>query len=234
MSKLGLLSCLLIITQAGCSVVGVRTAEELEYDVLEEQDDFEIREYAPYISAEASKGGENGQVQGSLFRVLAGYIFGKNTTEESIAMTAPVLMKEDNNSEEEGAIAASENEEDSSEKIAMTAPVIMEKSDEGAWKMAFSMPAEYTMETLPKPLDDRITLVEVPARTLAVIRFSGSFNDWETRAEKEAALLAWLKDHPEFSASGKPFYAGYDPPFTVPFLRRNEVLIEVDRVGETQ
>jgi len=192
-------------------VVGVRTAEELKYTVVDAEESFEVRSYAPYIAAEASTT-DSDNVNRSLFRILAGYIFGKNTTEESIPMTAPVVM---------------EAEKDTSEKIAMTAPVIMEEEGESGWKMAFSMPSEYTMETLPKPLDPRVSLVEVPSRILAVVRFSGTFNNAEKRVEMEQALRSWLEEKQQYKAVGQAFYAGYDPPFTMPFLRRNEVLVEV-------
>lgn len=209
------------LIQAGCSVVGVRTAEELQYNVIVEDDNFEIREYAPYISAKASTEDKSRNPNG-LFRILAGYIFGNNTTDESIAMTAPVVMEEGRPAKDEEAAR------DTSANIAMTAPVIMDESEEGTWTMAFSMPAEYSMESLPKPLDNRVSLVEVPASTVAVIRYSGSFNDRGKRVEMKEALLFWVQEHPSYKASGKPFYAGYDPPFTVPFLRRNEVLVEVE------
>jgi len=211
MTKLPGVVALVAILQVGCSVVGVRTAEELKYTVVEAEESFEVRSYAPYIAAEASTT-DSDNVNSSLFRILAGYIFGKNTTEESIPMTAPVVMEAEN---------------DTSEKIAMTAPVIMEEGSGGSWTMAFSMPAEYNMNTLPKPLDDRITLVEVPARTLAVIRYSGSFSNRDKREKMKEALLRWVDTHPSYIAKGEAFYAGYDPPFTMPFLRRNEVLLEV-------
>ena len=131
-------------------------------------------------------------------------------------------------------MALEESPPEEGEQIAMTAPVIMEESSEGKWKMAFSMPAKYTMENIPKPLDERVKLVEVPARTLAVVQYSGSFNNTEKREEMEQALAEWLAQHPDYRAKGKIFYAGYDPPFTVPFLRRNEVLVEVERTGNSQ
>ena len=223
MNSIRVLMIFTIVFHVGCSVVGIRTAEELKYTVLEEDEAFEIRKYAPYLSAEASTTGEAKEVQSPLFRILAGYIFGKNTTEESISMTAPVVL----NPEEPAPV-----ENSKSEDIAMTAPVIMEESAQGTWKMAFSMPAEYTMSTIPKPLDDRISLIEVPSRTLAVIQYSGSFNDLEERASMEKALVEWIARNPGYQAMGEPFYAGYDPPFTLPFLRRNEVLIEVEAILE--
>jgi hypothetical protein len=200
---------------AGCSVFGIRTAEELKYNVVSKSGDFEIREYQPYILAEASMQGSYEKVQGDLFRILAGYIFGKNTTETKIAMTAPVQTNPET--------------KDTSEKIAMTAPVLMKPEGQEIWKMAFSMPSKYTMQTLPKPLDPRVTLIEVPAKTFAVIRFSGSYDNLETRHRKTEELSKWLATQTQYKKVSQPVFAGYDPPFTIPFLRRNEVLIEIEQ-----
>ncbi|MGD8571176.1 MAG: heme-binding protein [Gammaproteobacteria bacterium] len=200
---------------AGCSVFGIRTAEELKYSVVSKSGDFEIREYEPYISAVASMKGPYEEVQGDLFRTLAGYIFGKNSTDSKIAMTAPVQTNPENN--------------DTSEKIAMTAPVLMAPESEGVWKMAFSMPSKYTMQSLPKPLDPNVTLVEVPAKKFAVIRFSGSYDDLEKRRNKAGELSKWLSKQSQYKVVSAPVFAGYDPPFTLPFLRRNEVLIEIEK-----
>ncbi len=215
MLKLLRINGLLILTlsMAGCSVFGIRTAEELKYDVISKSGDFEIRSYEPYVSAVATMKGPYDQVQGDLFRVLAAYIFGKNTTDSKIAMTAPVQTNPETS--------------DSSEKIAMTAPVVLEPESEGAWKMSFSMPSEYTMQSLPKPLDPQVSLVKVPAKKFAVIRFSGSFDDLEKRRSKSEELSKWLATQPQYKKMSEPVFAGYDPPFTLPFLRRNEVMIEI-------
>jgi DNA gyrase inhibitor GyrI len=130
-------------------------------------------------------------------------------------MTAPVQTNPENN--------------DTSEKIAMTAPVLMAPESEGVWKMAFSMPSKYTMQSLPKPLDPNVTLVEVPAKKFAVIRFSGSYDDLEKRRNKAGDLSKWLSKQSQYKVVSAPVFAGYDPPFTLPFLRRNEVLIEIEK-----
>ena len=200
---------------ASCSVFGIRTAEELKYTVVSKSGDFEIRNYEPYISAVATMKGPYKEVQGDLFRILAGYIFGKNTTDSKIAMTAPVQTNPES--------------KDSSEQIAMTAPVVLQPESDGVWKMAFSMPSEYTMQNLPKPLDPDITLVQVPAKLFAVIRFTGSFDDLEKRRSKAEELSKWLLTQPQYKSVGEPVFAGYDPPFTLPYLRRNEVLIEIEK-----
>jgi DNA gyrase inhibitor GyrI len=199
---------------AGCSVFGIRTAEELKYDVISKSGDIEIRKYQPYISAVASMKGSYDEVQGDLFRILAGYIFGKNSTDSKIAMTAPVQTNPET--------------KDTSEKIAMTAPVVMKPERKGVWKMAFSMPSKYTMQSLPKPLDPKVTLVEIPAKKFAVIRFSGSYDNLQKRSSKTEELSKWLSTQSQYKKVSEPVFAGYDPPFTLPFLRRNEVLIEIE------
>lgn len=204
----------LMISMVGCSVFGVRTTEELKYNIVTLSDDIEIREYKPYIAATTSMQGSYEAVQSDLFRTLAGYIFGKNSTDSKIAMTAPVQTNPE--------IKAS------SEKIDMTAPVLMQSESTDLWSMTFSMPSKYTIQTLPKPLDSKIMLIEVPAKKIAVIRFSGSYDDLEKRRSKAAELLDWLAAQ-QYKAVSKPVFAGYDPPFTLPFLRRNEVLIEIER-----
>ena len=128
-------------------------------------------------------------------------------------MTAPVQMNPDM--------------KETSEQIAMTAPVVMQPESEGIWKMAFSMPSKYTMQNLPKPLDPEITLIEVPAKKFAVIRFSGSYDNLEKRRDKAEELSKWLSTQTQYKKLSEPVFAGYDPPFTIPFLRRNEVLIEI-------
>ena len=208
----------------GCSVFGIRTAEELDYVVLSSTSDVELRQYAPHIAAQATLKGSYGDVQGNLFRILAGYIFGGNASQEDIAMTAPVVMAEP----EHGAAGGSGEAE--SERIAMTAPVTMAVSAGGLWTMSFSMPAKYSITSLPKPLNEKVSLVEMPDRTVAVVRFSGFFDDTAKRVEGERILMQWLESRPDYRRAGELFYAGYDPPFTLPFLRRNEVLIVVERL----
>jgi hypothetical protein len=142
------------------------------------------------------------------FRLIADYIFGNNTSttggSEKISMTAPVTM------------------EPKSEKISMTAPVSMEKTD-GQWRVHFVMPSQYTLDTLPAPNNLAVTLREVPASNYAVIRFSGLAGENKT-AKKTSELIVWL-DSRGITPIGKPELARYNPPWTLPFLRRNEVMV---------
>lgn len=182
--------------------------EEPNYTVIEQAEDFELRQYEPYIVAQTLVEGDFSEVGNEGFRRLAGYIFGKNRKEESIDMTAPV------------------NQEPSSEKIAMTAPVNQQVED-GKWRITFTMPAEYTLETLPTPLDDRVTLKRQPGRLIAAIRYSGTWSK-DRYEEKEGSLKSVLEER-GLEAVGEPIFARYNSPFALWFLRRNEVLIPVER-----
>ena len=143
------------------------------------------------------------------FRLLANYIFGNNTASggggEKIQMTAPVGM------------------EPRSEKVSMTAPVSMQESD-GRWRVSFVMPSRYTMETLPRPNSAAVTIRQIPETRYAVIRFSG-LTGAKRVAQKTQDLLAWLEGK-GLKASGAPELARYNPPWTLPFLRRNEILLK--------
>ncbi|HWR89636.1 MAG TPA: heme-binding protein [Dissulfurispiraceae bacterium] len=180
--------------------------EEAKYTVLSKDGDFEIRQYEPYIVAETIVEGDFDDVGNEGFRRLFQYISGKNRKKESIAMTAPV------------------SQDAASQKIAMTAPVNQESTG-GAWRITFMMPSEYTLETLPEPLDQRVVLKEVPGRRVAAITYSGT---WSRKRydEKEALLRAFVQKQ-ALRPLGEPVFARYNPPFMPWFMRRNEVLIPV-------
>ncbi len=192
---------------AGCSVLGKRTANEPPYKVLSQDGEIEIRQYGEMIVAETVVEGSYGQTSGAAFSRLAGYIFGKNRAKQKFAMTAPVLQ------------------EPVSEKISMAAPVIQEKKG-NAWVMSFVMPEGYRLETLPVPLDDAVKLRMLPGRKVGVIRYSGLHSEHNLRnfAEK---LTGWLEKNGNRVLSGARA-ASYDPPWTLPFLRRNEVHIDIE------
>ncbi|NWG45985.1 MAG: heme-binding protein [Alphaproteobacteria bacterium] len=205
------LLALAFVTFQGCAVMA--EVEEPAFGVERSEPPFELRRYAPMIVAEVEVGGSREQAVNAGFRILADYIFGGNAPRETIEMTAPVTQSES-------------PAEPAGEKIAMTAPV-QQTGREGRWTVRFVMPSEWTLDTLPRPNDPRIALVPVPERLLASVRFSGVPR--ETRlAEKSAALDAWIAAA-GLTPRGEPVYAFYDPPWTLPFLRRNEVLREVAR-----
>ncbi len=190
-----------------CSAVGARQAEEPAYKIVAEAGWAEIRQYGPRIAAETVVDGDEEGTRSAGFRRLAGYIFGDNQGGTKIAMTAPVAQ------------------ESAGAKIAMTAPVSQTQDASGRWRIRFFMPASFTMQTLPKPNDPAVMLVPVPPEMFAVLRFSGSIG-----AQAVAAHTADLVRGLENSAwrpAGAPVAWFYDPPWTLPPLRRNEVAIPV-------
>lgn len=194
---------------AGCSVVGVRSGtEEPKYQVLDRVGSVEIRQYGPRIAAETVIEANEDRARGEGFRRIAGYIFGANHARAKIAMTAPVAQS-------------------SAEKIAMTAPVAQSMDASGRWVVRFFMPSSSTMEGLPVPDDARVRLVEVGPETMGVIRFSGFASVSAMQAQRSALLAALQKG--AWTPNGLPVAWYYDPPWTLPFFRRNEVAVAVTR-----
>lgn len=168
---------------------------------------IEVRQYQPRLAAEVVVTGNEDETRSAGFRKLAAFIFGDNRADQSIAMTAPVSQSR-------------------AEKIAMTAPVAQSEAAPGQWRVRFFMPAEYTLDTLPEPTAPDIAVVEVPPETFAVVRFSGSRAPKAVR-EETANLLTALENS-EWQVVGEPEALFYDPPWTLWFLRRNEVAVRVE------
>ncbi len=187
------------------STVG-RRVEQPSYDLEGRDADFEIRRYPGRIVAETRVAGAWRRAGNEGFRRLISYIKGANRRGEGVAMTAPVAQRS------------------AGERIAMTAPVGQHR-EAGAWTVSFTMPSARTIATLPAPTDARISLRELPARRVAVVRFRGRWSEAEFE-RRAAALARWAGDHGLVVAS-TPEVNRYDPPWTPPFLRRNEVWLEV-------
>jgi SOUL heme-binding protein len=202
------------LAEGAGSVVGVRVGtEEPRHTVEQTVNGLQIRRYDPRIAAETViRDTEEGARNGG-FRRLAGYIFGANHANSKIAMTAPVSQQR--------------GQANGGERIAMTAPVTQEAGPDGTWMIRFFMPAKWTMETLPAPNDEAVKLVTVPAATFAVLRFTGDRGAGAV-ASRTDELLRLLEDT-EFQQAGPPVAWFYDPPWTVPWLRRNEVAVPVTR-----
>jgi hypothetical protein len=184
--------------------------EEPDYTVIETFDEFELRHYPPYLVAEVDVEGGFDEGGNSAFRILAGYIFGDNRAAEKMKMTAPVESR----SQDEG------------EKMKMTAPVTAVSSDEMT-TFAFVMERKYTMDTLPVPNDRRIRIREMPERVMAVRRYSGRWT--EANYENQLQLLETATSAAGFEIVRDPVLARYNSPFSLPMLRRNEVMLEVTR-----
>ena len=186
------------------SVAGIRTEEEPKYEVIGKIGIVEIRRYAPRLAAETIVAGEEEKARGEGFNRLAGYIFGKNKGERNGETTAT------------GAQAPS--------RIAMTAPVT-QKAVEGGWRIRFFLPASFTKNTAPEPINAAVTITEVEAGTYAVLRFTGSTGA-EAVAAQTATLSAVVRGS-DWSATDGAVAWFYNPPWTLPPLRRNEVAIPV-------
>jgi hypothetical protein len=200
------------LIDAGGSLVGVRNGtEEPAYSVERLTDGLEIRHYGQRIAAETTVHADEVSARNAGFRRLAGYIFGDNQSSTKIAMTAPVVQQ-----------AGGQG----GEKIAMTAPVSQEAGADGEWVIRFFMPANKTLETLPKPNDTAVRLFTIPAQTVAVRRFSGS-RDHGAIASQTAELISALRDD-GFEPIGTPAAWFYDPPWTVPVMRRNEIAVAIE------
>ena len=168
---------------------------------------YEIRAYPSHIVAQTIVKGAHQQAMNLGFRIIAGYIFGGNTKKESIAMTAPV-----------------KEEQLVSTKIAMTAPVTF-NIEGNSRVVSFVMPKSYSLDTLPTPNDSRVKLVKVPPRKMAVLHFSWFRNSDRIDEMKKKLLLALSRDKIEII--GNPSYAGYNAPWTPPWMIRNEIMIEI-------
>lgn len=188
--------------------------EEPKYTLIEKNDAFEIRKYAPYLVAQTEVTGTFDEMGNKAFRILFKYISGENQQRSKIKMTAPIIK---------------ESTENNGLKIQMTAPVIQEidKINPKSATFSFVMPQSFTLAILPIPLDDRINLKEIPAKTVAVLKYSGGWG--EEKYKKNEAILLKALDEADIITIGKPSFARYNSPFVLWFMRRNEIMIEVQR-----
>lgn len=197
-----------IIAWIGVGVVTEHGVREPAFVVERSADGYEIRRYAPYIVAEAQVPTGTEDPLGTGFRMLFKYIGGANQGSRKIDMTAPVLR-----------------EELEAEKIPMTKPVLR-RQEQGVTRVAFVLPPSYTLETAPQPTNPRIRIREIPARRLAVLRFSGYAT--ESVVEEKRERLASLLSRDGLRPAGGFMEAFYNPPWTPPFMRRNEVMVLIE------
>jgi hypothetical protein len=192
---------------ASCSLFGIQSVKEASYNVLQDNAHIQIRYYQPLVVAQTKVIADYKSASNVAFKRLFDYITGSNKKQQKIAMTAPVIQ------------------EAQAEEIAMTAPVIQEKSGQ-AWLMSFVLPAEYTLANAPIPLDPEITLKEVPSKKTAVLQYSGFLSE-QGIEEKTKQLQTWLVEQ-GYKSISPARSAGFDPPWTLPFFRRNEVHIDIE------
>ena len=193
--------------------------EEPIFKVLVTDGSFEIRQYAPMLVAETLVEGDMDEASSKGFRLIADFIFGNNQvsnaqTKSKIAMTAPVTA------------------EPQSSKISMTAPVTLEPSSAAMtmqtakqWRISFVMPSQYTMENIPKPNNNAVRLKEIPGKYFAVQTYSG-FNTLARVQRKTDETVAWAGKR-SLKVIGTPQISRYDPPWTLPIFRRNEIMVEI-------
>ncbi|SDQ19665.1 SOUL family heme-binding protein [Natronobacterium texcoconense] len=193
-----------IVTASGLwSFYQRRTTETVPYTVVDRVGEFELRRYPPTILVETTAASDR-----EAFRRLFRYISGENESADSVSMTAPVELGAE------------------SQQIPMTAPVETASSDGEEVRMAFYLPQEYDLESAPRPTSDDVELVTAPERILAVRRFAGRRTD--DRVARESERLLETLERAGLTPAREPFYMGYDAPWTLPFLRRNEVATRVE------
>ena len=214
-----LLFCFLAALLIGTNAMAV---EEPKFETVVQEARFEVRQYAAFIVAETLVDGDMDAASSKGFRRIADYIFGNNTVSQlaantKIAMTAPVTIQP----------------ESQTVTLAMTAPVALEPVSGGLgmggaqrWRVHFVMPSQYSMVTLPTPKNDAVTLREVPARRVAIAKYSGFNTEGRIREETEA-LVAWMQTR-QLIAAGPAQLARYDPPWVLPIWRRNEIHIDIN------
>lgn len=212
----GLVASALLLGLASCSVFGGNAVDEPSHRVTLRDGDIEIREYMPYAIAKTTVSAPFDDAVSIGFDRLFSYISGENRTTTKVKMTAPVVT------------------EPAGEKISMTAPVLVEPKremgmadvmDQAAadWRISFVLPSAYTAATAPKPNDRSVSLHDIDKRLIAVIRFNGRFRI-EVAEENRRKLAKWLEGRGQAHLDDWKF-AGYNPPWTIPALRRNEVMV---------
>jgi hypothetical protein len=177
--------------------VAVMSLDEPEYEVIEQTDAFELRQYKPFVVAETRVDGDFDEVGSRAFSSLVSYIQGGNQGGRNLPMTAPVNQQR-----------------------------IADDNDD-TWLFQFVMPKEYVLQMLPQPMDEAVTLRQIPARLVAARRYSGGWGEQKYR-DNEQALLDALRQE-RLMPVGAPIFARYNAPFVPGFLRRNEVLVDVER-----
>ena len=196
------------IMLGACSMFGYNTGvKEPPFSALKTDGAYELREYPHIVMVTSYAKGNFENAQDESFNKLFDYISGKNASKTKIPMTAPVFV------------------EPKGEKIPMTAPVIMSETDKG-WAMSFVLPEDATLETAPLPLDPSLKLEERKNLKFAVVKFNGLFSE-RNFEEYTKALNTWIEKN-GLKPTGAAMRAGYNPPWTLPPLRRNEILIPVE------
>jgi len=201
------LTCLLFINNFFNPAMAT---EEPDFKILSEEGEFQIREYDQKIIAQVEVEGDFDEASSKGFKLLADYIFGNNLLDgesKKISMTAPVEMSP------------------LAENLLMTSS-IMDDQINNKWSINFVMPQEYSLDTLPKPNNPQVNIIEVLSEKYAVIVFSGLVRE-SSYAEKVEMLSNYLEKN-GLKQQGIIKIARYNPPWTIPFFRRNELMVRID------
>jgi hypothetical protein len=201
-----IVAVLLVLVSARAMAV-----EEPSYKVLNTFEDFEVRQYPPYVVAETLAKGSYESAGDSAFSRLAGYIFGENQGGNSIAMTAPV--------------AQMPVRLDERQPVTQIRQSATQSAEDAEFLVQFAMPADMTLQTLPKPNDTRVVLRELPERKLAVIRYSGNWTEKEY--QKQLQKLKSAMQQQGMNWQGEPIWARYNSPWMPSFMRRNEIFLQL-------
>lgn len=198
-------SAFMVTILSGCSVFGIRSGyEQLSYRVIDKIGNAEVRHYSPRAAAVVSGMKDDNEA----FKVLFRYISGQNSSNENVAMTTPVQV------------------DNASMKIAMTSPVETYTSGDSAVSMRFFLPRSIPADSAPKPSDPRIQIITLPEETFAAVTYSGSNSEERFRSESDRLVKALAGS--KWKPVSAPSFLGYDPPFAIPFLRRNEAIVKVE------
>ena len=198
----------LLIVWVIWSYLVIKNIEQPDYSIISKEKGYEIRQYDPYIVAQVEVSGNQEQALNRWFRLLAWYIFWGNTSSDAIPMTSPVINTQ------------------LPESINMTVPVIDTKNTSGMRIIQFTMPGKYTLETLPKPDNEKVVLQAIEGRKVAVVRYTGYTPEEKVEKKKNLLLEYLVRDWiPPISDVSS---ALYNPPLSFPFMRRNEVFVEID------
>lgn len=231
---------------SGVTLYFQHAIDQPKYTVLDQNQNYEIRQYDPYIIAQTQVQGDYRQAASLGFRILADYIFGNNTKQSTVQMTAPVNIADSESIDMTVPVTESETIQmtapvgiKESEKVDMTAPVTITETanidmtapvtitkDQQDYIVSFVMPFNYTLQTLPKPNNPQVEIKTQPARKVAALKFSWYAGPKRVEAKKQELLNLLGQDG--VATKGTPEYAGYDAPLTAPWLRRNEIIIEID------
>ena len=198
---------LLSVLAVGAAMIGpiMSNVEVPAYKILKKEQNIEIRQYPPLIVAEVKTAGSRQASISDGFRILADFIFGNNEGEKQLSMNGPITQQQ-------------------GIKIAMTAPVQQEKTDT-EWAISFIMPSKFSIDTIPNPINDRIKIIQIPSKRYAVVTFSG--RSTEEKLTTHTNELEKYIYGSNYSKAGNAKYAFYNPPWTLPFLRRNEIQFEL-------